>query len=74
MNKQLTDEPIKEQRSAFFDGPKDLLTLASEQGVKPLDFEELMSSPTLWPEEESVDDFIATVRTWRSEGRAGKRL
>jgi hypothetical protein len=74
MNKQLADESMKEQRSAFFDEPKDLLTLASEQGVKPLDFEELMSSPTLWPEEESVDDFIATVRRWRREGKAGKGL
>jgi hypothetical protein len=73
MNKQLTNEPTEhEQKSSFFDEPKDLLTLASEQGVKPFDFDELMATPTLWPEDESIDDFIATVREWRREGKADR--
>jgi hypothetical protein len=67
MNKQVTDETTEHtRRSSFFDEPKDLAQLASEQGVKPLDFDELMSTPALWPEDESVDDFVARVREWRS--------
>lgn len=27
--------------------------------------------PDFWPEDESVDDFIAAVREWRAEGRRG---
>jgi hypothetical protein len=41
--------------------------LAARQGVKPItDLEALRAD--FWPEEESVDEFIATVRAWR-EGR-----
>jgi hypothetical protein len=71
MSKHLIDEST-EQGSSFFDEPKDLLTLASEQGVKPFNFDEFMSSPALFSESESADDFIATVRSWRREGKADK--
>jgi len=35
-----------------------------EQGVKPIsDAHELLSD--CWPEDESIDDFLAAVREWR---------
>ena len=49
-----------------------LQELAEKQGVKPLDFDALLAKPSFWPEDESIDDFIATVRNWRSEGRDRK--
>jgi plasmid stability protein len=44
--------------------PEEISTLLQEQGVKTIvDPDELRG--TSWPEDESVDDFIATVRRWR---------
>jgi hypothetical protein len=40
---------------------------AEARGVKPLDFDALMAKADFWPEDESIDDFIATIRKWRSE-------
>lgn len=38
--------------------------LAAEQGVKPItDFESLLGD--FWPEDEDIDEFIATVKAWR---------
>ena len=45
-----------------------LENLVREQGIKPMTIEELRAMGDLWPEDESVDDFIYTVRKWRSEG------
>jgi hypothetical protein len=43
---------------------KELEKLAMEQGVRPItDFESLKAD--FWPEDESVDDFIRTVRERR---------
>ena len=47
--------------------PADLLALAHEQGVGPLDLEALQNSG-VWPEDETTDDFLATLRSWRREG------
>ena len=48
----------------FFGESPDLETLARQQGVKVhATFEELLGD--FWPEDESVDDFIAAVRRWR---------
>ncbi|MBW3624283.1 MAG: hypothetical protein KY468_12825 [Armatimonadetes bacterium] len=48
---------------------KRVLELAEQQGVKPVErFEDLLGD--FWLEEESIDDFIATVRAWRNEGVA----
>ncbi len=50
---------------------KELERLAAEQGVRPVtDFESLRAD--FWPEDESVDDFVRTVRERRrdSEGRS----
>jgi len=43
---------------------KELERLAAEQGVEPItDFESLKAD--FWPEDESVDDFVRTVRERR---------
>ncbi|HKS42292.1 MAG TPA: hypothetical protein VJX74_16860 [Blastocatellia bacterium] len=57
---QHTPEPTEAQRR--------LMKLAEEQGVKPLDFDALLAKADFWPEDESIDDFIAAVQEWRSEG------
>ena len=44
----------------------ELLRLAERQGVKPVtNIDDLAGD--FWPEDESIDDFIATVRRWRDE-------
>lgn len=48
--------------------PKTIEQLAEEQGVRPFDFKAAQTEATFWPEDESVDDFIAALRRWRSEG------
>lgn len=53
-------EPTEAQRR--------LMKLAEEQGVKPLDFDALLAKADFWPEDENIDDFIAAVQEWRSEG------
>lgn len=51
----------------------DLATLAEEQGIYAVDnFQALLGG---WPEDESIDDFIASVRAERQRNRrAGDRL
>ena len=68
MTKHLTNDTETPQRSAFFEPPLDLETLAHLQGTGPVDFDELMATPEHWPEDEEVDDFSAAVRAWRNEG------
>jgi hypothetical protein len=53
---------------AFFTQPHvDLLTLAARQDVQPIaDFDAHFGD--FWPEDESVDEFIAAEREWRREG------
>jgi hypothetical protein len=46
----------------------DIETLAKQQGVGPLDFAKARQLGKFWPEDESIDEFIATVRRWRDEG------
>lgn len=60
----LARERTPEQRKAY----EKLLKMAEEQGVKPLDFDDLRAKADFWPEDESIDDFIAAVQEWRSEG------
>ena len=68
MTKHLDHITDAQQRPAFFEPPPDLATLARLQGTAPVDFDELMATPEHWPDDESIDDFIAAVREWRSEG------
>jgi hypothetical protein len=53
--------------AAFFaQPPADLATLAAQQGVRPVaTFEDLLVD--IWPEDEDIDEFIATLRRWRHE-------
>jgi hypothetical protein len=41
--------------------PKSIEELAAEQGVGPMDFEELRALGEFWPEDESIDDFLEFV-------------
>ena len=45
-----------------------LLKLAEAQGVKPRTKEQLDAMASVWPEDEDVDELIATRRQWRREG------
>ena len=46
---------------------RDVKALAAKQGVRPVErFEDLIGD--FWPEDESIDEFVATVRQWRREG------
>jgi hypothetical protein len=57
----VTDEVVRRAREK-------VQRLAEEQGVKPVErFEDLLGD--FWPEDESIDDFIAAVRHWRDEDR-----
>lgn len=48
--------------------PRSLSEIAHEQGVEPIqDIDSLRAD--FWPEDESVDEFVATIREWRREGR-----
>lgn len=44
-----------------------LLTLAERQGVRPLTREALDAMGTVWPEDETVDEFLEARERWRSE-------
>lgn len=52
----------------------DIETLAKQQGVGPLSFDALRAKAGFWPEDESIDDFIAAVRRWRDEDDHRNRL
>ena len=45
----------------------DVETLAKQQGVGPFNFALARELGKFWPEDESVDEFITTVRRWRDE-------
>jgi hypothetical protein len=50
----------------LFEKKSDLEQLAAEQGVTAIaDFDSLLGD--FWPEDESADDFIAQMRSWRRE-------
>lgn len=51
----------------FFEAA-DVETLATQQGVAPLDFARARELGKFWPKDESLDDFIAAVRRWRDDG------
>ena len=61
--------PPEDQRllSELLEAPRSLDEIAAEQGVRPFDFAAARREAVFWPEEESIDEFIATVRRWRHE-------
>jgi hypothetical protein len=59
--------PDSSQLSSFWQGV-DARELAEAQGVRPVDdFDALLGG---WPDDESVDDFISSVRQWRRQNLA----
>jgi hypothetical protein len=48
-------------------GEKLARQLAAEQGVGPVENVDKLYDDS-WPEDESVDDFIAAMKTWDKEG------
>ena len=64
----LDEQRTPEQREAL----ARLLKLAEEQGVRPLDLDAVLAKADFWPEDESIDEFIATLAEWRSEGHDRK--
>lgn len=44
-----------------------LESLIKEQGVKPLDIGLLGAMSNVWPEDETVDEFLAARDHWRGE-------
>jgi hypothetical protein len=70
------DESALEKRlrdEAPFDTPSDLAILAREQGVGPVtDLKKLAGG--FWPEDESTDDLLRSLRAWRDERPGGNPL
>lgn len=63
---EIEGEETEENALYDFEVP-DLDALAEEQGVAPIeDIGELVAD--FWPEDESLEDFMAAVRGWRHEG------
>jgi len=54
--------------------PKTFEQLAEEQGIGPFDVEAARAKATFWPEDESIDDFLAFLRESRSEGGQEREL
>jgi hypothetical protein len=57
-------------KAFFSQPPTDLETIARQHGVDPI--EDIRSlERDAWPEDESFDDFVATIREWRREASSG---
>jgi hypothetical protein len=54
-----------EQREAW----TRLLRRVEAQGIKPITEEKLDAMAGVWPEDESVDEFLEARERWRSESR-----
>ncbi|HKP11693.1 MAG TPA: hypothetical protein VJZ91_06265 [Blastocatellia bacterium] len=65
-----TDEPdtSSEALSPEQIAREKLKRMIKERGIKPMTIGRLRSMGDLWPEDEEVDEFLAAVREWRSEG------
>jgi hypothetical protein len=60
-------ESDADSHTAFLAAPPSVEELAAQQGVSPVtSLDDLRAD--FWPEEDSVEDFAATIRRWRSEG------
>lgn len=64
----LTTEEKQRLRELLLSPPQPLTSieeLAAQQGTRPLSFDEMLGD--FWPEDETADEFIATLRQWRNE-------
>lgn len=67
----MTEQKKQYSNVSFFDAKTDLETIAAEQGVSVAStFEQLLGD--FWPEDETVDQFMASVRAWRREEEGSK--
>lgn len=64
-----SNDPLRQGDLAAFWRHKSLDELIAEQGIQPIeDFQRLLDEVgDLWPEDESVDDFLAWLRQTRRE-------
>jgi hypothetical protein len=63
--------PIADQQLLveLLEPPKTLEQLAEEQGIGPFNFDEARKEAAgIWPDDESIDDFLAFLRESRREG------
>lgn len=63
-------QPQEKHRLSYIlteETPKTIEQLAAEQGKGPVNFDDLLKRGEFWPEDESVDDFVAFVRESRKE-------
>lgn len=68
--------PYEDQRAlaALFEPIKSIEQLAAEQGVGPFNVEAARKQAAdIWPENESIDDFIAWLRAERKDGAAERK-
>lgn len=64
---QTSAEDTEQSALYAFDALPELDTLADAQGVAPIeDIEQLVAD--FWPEDETIEEFMATLRRWRDEG------
>lgn len=61
------EEQSSEQSSEQSKARARLRRLILQRGITPITVDQLRAMGDLWPEDESVDDFIAAVRRWRDE-------
>jgi hypothetical protein len=55
--------------------PKTIEQLAEEQGVKPFDWKEAQAEAAgIWPEDESIDEFLAFLRESRKDPTPESRI
>jgi hypothetical protein len=64
----ISPESEEQNSPGFFDKrPATVEELAAQQGVPSVeDLDELRAD--FWPESDSLEEFAATIRRWRSEG------
>ena len=75
MSSNLTPRSDQQSAREAAEARERLLRAAEEEGLRPLNFEELLGDPgAVDPEKEDVDDFLALRRVWREAERAGAAL
>jgi uncharacterized protein (DUF433 family) len=68
---EMLDRAASQDKAGLFERKSDLNQLAREQDVSAVvDFESLLGN--FWPEDESADDFITQLRSWRKQDRTGR--
>ena len=64
---------IEEQDEARREALARLSMVAKAQAVEPFDLDRVRAKADFWPDDESIDDFLVSVRRWRDEEDAGSQ-